>query len=522
MTAEINEKTPTLAGRRQWIGLAVLSLACLLYVMDLTVLHLAVPSLSADLRPSSAQLLWIIDVYGFLVAGSLITMGTLGDRIGRRRLLMIGAACFGAISIAAAFSTSAGMLIASRAVMGVAGATLAPSTLSLIFNMFPDPRQRSIAIGWWIASFSAGSAVGPVLGGLLLEHFWWGSVFLLALPVMALLLVLGPKVLPEYRDPGAGRLDILSAGLSLVSILAVIFGLKEIAQDGLSSLAIAAIVVGLIVGFVFVRRQRHLADPLIDVELFQIRSFNVSLATNVMTIFVMVGYFLFVAQYLQLVLNLSPLEAGLWSLPSAAGFIIGSTQSSRFVHRIRPALVIGVSLVVSAIGLGTLTLIGPSNGLSIIVAASVVISLALSPVFNLTTELIVGSAPPERAGAASGISETGAELGGSLGIALLGSIGIAVYRSGVSRALPTSVQPEVAETALDTLGGAVEVAGQLGREGGEALLEAARRAFTDGLRLTAAISAVLAFGVAIVSATLLRRVPARAAEHGRAVEELAS
>ncbi|MGH8924124.1 MAG: MFS transporter [Acidimicrobiia bacterium] len=520
MTAEINTERPTLAGRREWIGLAVLSLATLLYVMDLTVLHLAVPSLSADLRPTSAQLLWIIDVYGFLVAGSLITMGTLGDRIGRRRLLMIGAASFGAVSIMAALSTSAGMLIASRALMGIAGATLAPSTLSLIFNMFPDPRQRSIAIGWWIASFSAGSAVGPVLGGVLLEYFWWGSVFLLALPVMALLLILGPRVLPEYRDPGAGRLDVLSAGLSLLSILAVIFGLKEIAQDGLSPLAVGAIVAGLIVGFAFLQRQRRLADPLIDVRLFKIRSFNVSLATNVMTIFVMVGYFLFVAQYLQLVLNLSPLQAGLWSLPSAVGFIIGSTQSSRFVHRIRPALVIGVSLVVSAIGLGMLTLIGDTNGLSIIVAASVVISLALSPVFNLTTELIVGSAPPEKAGAASGISETGAELGGSLGIALLGSIGIAVYRSGVSRALPANTDPAVAEAAVDTLGGAVEVAGQLGGSAGAALLEAARGAFTDGLRLTAALSSVLAFGVAILSSTLLRGVPAGAgSEDGRTVEE---
>ena len=522
MTAEIKEETPTLAGRREWIGLSVLSLACLLYVMDLTVLHLAVPSLSAHLRPTSAQLLWIIDVYGFLVAGSLITMGTLGDRIGRRRLLMIGAGCFGAVSIAAALSTSAGMLIASRAVMGIAGATLAPSTLSLIFNMFPDPRQRSIAIGWWIASFSAGSAVGPVLGGLLLEHYWWGSVFLLALPVMALLLVLGPKVLPEYRDPDAGSLDILSAGLSLSAILAVIFGLKEIAQDGLSPLAIGAIVGGLIVGLAFVMRQRRLADPLIDVRLFRIRSFNVALATNVMTIFVMVGYFLFVAQYLQLVLGLSPLEAGLWSLPSAAGFIIGSTQSSRFVHRIRPALVVGVSLVVSALGLAMLTLIGRTNGLSIIVAASVVISLALSPVFNLTTELIVGSAPPEKAGSASGISETGAELGGSLGIALLGSIGIALYRRGVGRALPADADPELAAAALDTLGGAIEAARAIDGTAGATLLEAARDAFTDGLRLTAAISAALSFAVALIASTLLRRLPAGfGAGSDRPVEELA-
>ena len=221
------------AGRREWIGLAVLALACLLYAMDLTVLHLAVPSLSAELQPSSAELLWITDIYGFMVAGFLVTMGTLGDRIGRRRLLLLGAAAFGVLSILAALSTSAGQLIAARALLGIAGATLAPSTLSLIFSMFPDPRQRQVAIGIWITAFSAGGAIGPVLGGVLLEYFWWGSVFLLALPVMALLLVLGPRVLPEYRDPGAGRLDLVSAAMSLVAVLAVVFGLKLIAQDGL-------------------------------------------------------------------------------------------------------------------------------------------------------------------------------------------------------------------------------------------------------------------------------------------------
>jgi MFS transporter, DHA2 family, multidrug resistance protein len=207
----------------------VLALACLLYAMDLTVLHLAVPSLSEDLRPSSTQLLWITDIYGFMVAGCLITMGTLGDRIGRRRLLLGGATAFGAVSVLAAFSTSPEMLIACRALLGIAGATLAPSTLSLIFAMFADPRQRSTAIGVWITSFSAGGAIGPVLGGVLLERFWWGSVFLLAVPVMALLLVLGPRVLPEYRAPGAGRLDLASAAVLLVAVLAMVLGLKQIA-----------------------------------------------------------------------------------------------------------------------------------------------------------------------------------------------------------------------------------------------------------------------------------------------------
>src|SRR5688572_11435724 len=247
------------AGRREWIGLAVLALACLLYVMDLTVLHLAVPSISEDLKPSSAQLLWIIDIYGFMVAGFLVTMGTLGDRIGRRKLLMIGAASFGVVSIIAAFSTSPEMLILSRALLGIAGATLAPSTLSLIFSMFQDPRQRAVAIGVWISAFSAGSAIGPGLGGILLEYFWWGSVFLLSLPVMGLLLVLGPIVLPEYKDPGAGRLDIASAVMSLVAVLAVIFGLKQIAQDGLGLLPIGSVLLGIVVGAAFARRQLTLA-----------------------------------------------------------------------------------------------------------------------------------------------------------------------------------------------------------------------------------------------------------------------
>jgi DHA2 family multidrug resistance protein-like MFS transporter len=219
--------------------------------MDLTVLNLAVPALSADLHPSSAQLLWIVDIYGFLVAGSLIVMGTLGDRIGRRRLLLIGAGAFGVASVLTASATSAEMLIAARAILGVAGATLAPSTLSLIRNMFLDDRQRTTAIGVWAASYSAGAAVGPVVGGVLLEHFWWGSVFLLAVPVMALLLLLGPLLLPEFRDEEARPLDPVSAVLSLAAVLAVIYGVKQIAQDGVGLRAAAVVAGGLAVGIGF-------------------------------------------------------------------------------------------------------------------------------------------------------------------------------------------------------------------------------------------------------------------------------
>jgi len=500
----------TRAGRREWIGLAVLALACLLYAMDLTVLHLAVPALSEDLRPSSAQLLWITDIYGFMIAGLLVTMGTLGDRIGRRRLLLIGAAAFGAVSVLAAFSTTPEMLIVSRALLGIAGATLAPSTLSLIFSMFHDHRQRTTAIGIWITSFSAGGAIGPVMGGVLLEHFWWGSVFLLTLPVMALLLVLGPRVLPEYRDPEAERLDLLSAALLLVAVLTATFGIKEVAQDGFSPLVVAAILVGLAVGVVFVRRQFRLADPMIDPRLFRVPEFNVSLATNLVGIFIAVGYFLFVAQYLQLVLGLSPLQAGLWSLPSAAGLILGSNLAPQLLRRVRPAYVIGAGLAMAAAGLVLLTRVGGSADLAILVVASCVISLGLAPVFTATTDLIVGSAPPERAGAASGISETGSELGGALGIAILGSIGVAIYGAGLADSLPAGVPSQASAAARDTLGGAVGVAQQLPADLGAALLAASREAFTTGLQVTAGISAVVAVGIAVLATVMLRGVPTTA------------
>ena len=498
------------AGRREWLGLAVLALACLLYAMDLTVLHLAVPSLSAELRPSSAELLWITDIYGFMVAGFLVTMGTLGDRIGRRRLLLLGATAFGVVSVLAALSTTPEQLIAARALLGIAGATLAPSTLSLIFTMFPDPRQRQVAIGIWITSFSAGGAIGPVMGGVLLERFWWGSVFLLAVPVMVLLLALGPRVLPEYRDPGAGRLDLISAAMSLVAVLTVVFGLKLTAQDGFGGLAGAAVLVGVGVGLLFARRQLTLADPMIDLRLFRSTAFNASLATNLVGIFIAVGYFLFVAQYLQLVLGLSPLEAGLWSLPSAVGFIVGSNLAPRILRRVRPAPVIGVGLAMAAVGLAVLTRVGGSHDadLALLAGASLVISLGLAPVFTATTDLIVSSAPPERAGAASGISETGAELGGALGIAILGSIGIAVYRGQLAGALPADLPDQAASAVQDTLGGAVGVAAQLPQQLGAVVLAAAREAFVQGLQLTAALSAAVAVATAVMATVLLRSVPA--------------
>jgi MFS transporter, DHA2 family, multidrug resistance protein len=494
------------AGRREWVGLAVLALPCLLYAMDLTVLNLAVPHLSADLRPSSTQLLWITDIYGFLVAGSLVTMGTLGDRIGRRRLLLIGAAAFGAASLLAAWSTSAEMLIAARALLGVAGATVAPSTLSLIRNMFLDPRQRTVAVSVWIASFAVGGAIGPLAGGVLLEWFWWGSVFLLAVPVMGLLLVLGPLLLPEFRDPHAGRLDLASAGLSVVAVLAVIYGLKQLAQDGLGWPPVLAILAGLAVGVVFVRRQHRLADPLLDLRLFGIPAFSAALSTNLLSFFVGFGALLFIAQYLQLVLGLSPLAAGLWMLPASAGFIVGSLLTPVLVRRVRPAFVMAAGMALAAVGLGLFTQLDSVAGLAVLVTGSVVFSLALAPVDTLATDLAVGAAPPQRAGAASALAETSAEFGGALGIAVLGSVATAVYRGRVTDALPAGIPPETAAAARDTLGGAVAAAAQLPDQLGQALLHAARQAFTQGLHLAFAISAAAAIGVAILAAILLRRL----------------
>jgi MFS transporter, DHA2 family, multidrug resistance protein len=498
--------TPLRAGRREWVGLAVIALPCLVYAMDLTVLNLALPALSEDLEPSSSQLLWIVDIYGFMVAGLLITMGTLGDRIGRRRLLLIGAAAFGLASLFAALSTSAEMLIAARALLGVAGATLAPSTLSLIRNMFHDSRERTFAIGVWITSFSAGAAVGPLIGGLLLERFWWGSVFLPALPVMGLLLVVGPRLLPEYRAPDAGKLDLISAALSLVAVLAVIYGLKEIAQDGVGWTAALSIVAGLAVGAAFVCRQQRLADPLIDLRLFRLPAFDAALAANTFGFFVNFGIAVFIAQYLQLVHGLSPFEAGLWTVPYASAFIVGALMTPLFVRRIRPCLVMAAGLTLAGAGFALLTQVEADSALAVLITGSVVFALGLAPVYTLAADLMVGAAPPERAGAAAGISETSSEFGGALGIAVLGAVGTAVYRGQIDDALSADVPHDAAEAARDTLGAAVAAGDELPIRPAVELADAAQAAFTEALQLAATLSAAVAIGAAIIALALLRHV----------------
>ena len=492
------------AGRREWVGLAVLALPTLLVTMDLSVLFLAVPKLTRDLEPTSGELIWITDIYGFLIAACLIVMGTLGDRIGRRRLLLIGAAGFAVASLAAAFSASAGMLIAARAGLGIAGATLAPSSLALIRGLFTDAAQRQTAIAIWVSCFAAGAAIGPLIGGALLQQFWWGSVFLMNVPVMALLLVLGPVLLPESRDPNPGRLDLLSAAISLVALLAVIYGVTRTAEHGPSLLAALAVLVGVLSGYVFLRRQTRLAYPLVDLALFRSSMFVAAFAALLVSVFVVSGSDLFVAQYLQLVHDIGPFVTGLWLLPEVIALIVGAMLAPWLSRLTRPGLVVAAGLGLAAIGLIVLAQLGPDSRLAVLVIGTVLVGFGVAPVGALGTDIVVAAAPVERAGAASALSETATELGGALGIAVLGSVGTAVYRDAVADRLPSGVPSRLADAARDTLGGAVTAAAHLPAHVAGELLGAARVAFTDGLEVAVLVGAGVGAAMAVLAAFELR------------------
>jgi DHA2 family multidrug resistance protein-like MFS transporter len=409
-----------LATRRDWTGLAVLVLPCFLVSMDGNVLNLAAPAIVADLRPSGAQLLWIVDGYVFLVAGSLLAMGAIGDRIGRRRLLLIGVTLFSAASLAAAFSATAAQLIVARILMGLAGASLMPSTLALIRGMFADRRQRTTALGVWTASFSLGGLLGPALGGALLVHFWWGSVFLVALPVTVLLLVLGPRVLPEFREPDATGFDVIGAGQSLLALLAVVYAIKQAAQG--AGLLQPAALAGLLLGAALVRRQRRSAHPIVDPDLFRAPGVRVALVSTSLTFFALYGTQVAGAQFLQWVLGLSPFAAGLWTLPGTLAYLAGTAIGPAAAARFPRVRVIAAGLLVAAAGCALFT----GHTLAYVVAGSIVFGVGLAPVYALSTDLIVSAARPAQAGTASAVGETSAELGGALGIALLGSLGVAV------------------------------------------------------------------------------------------------
>lgn len=492
---------PARAGVRQWLGLAVLLLPVALMTADLGVLWLATPYLTADLRPTGGELLWVTDMYGFLTAGFLVVMGTLGDRVGRRRLLRYGSVGVIAASLLAAYAWNPQVLIAARALLGIAGAAVLPSTLSLISHMFADVRQRATAIAMWVTALSVGIAVGPVIGGVLLDSFWWGSVFLVGVPVMLLAIVAAP-LLPEYRDPDAGRIDLLSVLLFLTSVLPLVYGIKKFAEYGVQGVVGVALGLGVAAGFVFVRRQLVLDSPLLDVRLFARREFTGALVMLLLGMAALNGVEYLVPQYLLVAGGLSPLAAGIWLLPGAAGLIAGSQLTPALARRVRPAVVVAGGLLVAMAGLGIVYgggVVGVSLGLAVVM-------LGIAPISVLGTALAVGSAPAEKAGSAAAVGQTAYDLGLALGIAVTGSVATAVYREGVTAHAPAGVPAEALDAARDTAGAAQAAAEPLG-ELGERLVDAARTAFVDGFDSAALVSGAVAVVAMVLVVGLLRRVP---------------
>ncbi|HYH29106.1 MAG TPA: MFS transporter [Pseudonocardia sp.] len=505
----MRSESPPRAEARQWLGLAVLALPLLVLALDVSVLYLAAPALTADLRPSATQQLWILDVYGFLIAGFLVTMGSVGDRIGRRRLLLTGGATFAVASVVAAYAPTAETLILARALLGIAGATLMPSTLALISTMFRDPAQRTTAIAVWMTTFSAGVALGPIVGGLLLANFWWGSVFLLGVPVMLLLLVLGPVLLPEHRDPAGVRgVDVLSIALSLAAMLPLAYGVKETAAHGPAVVPALAVVAGLGAGWAFVRRQRRMADPMLDVALFTRREFVAAVSLILLGLLALNGLFYLLPQFLQLVSGADALQAGLWMLPVAAATVVGSLLTPPLARRVGRTRLLAVAAAVSLLGCVAITRVDADVSPAVLVGLLAVTILGVVPTGVLGTDLVVGSVPPERAGSASAVSETAGELGVALGVAAAGSVVTAVYGARLADELPAGVPVEAVAAAQEGLAPALVSAQSLPGPVGVGLAEAARTAFTVAFGAVGWYGAAVLALVVVLTLTVLRERPA--------------
>ncbi|HET6741748.1 MAG TPA: MFS transporter [Kribbella sp.] len=491
----MKQQADTRTGR--WLALVVLVLAVLLVAVDATVLGLATPFLSEDLEPSGNQLLWIGDAYSFVLAGLLVSMGSLGDRVGRKRILLIGATAFGAISVLNAYANSAELMIVARGLLGVAGATLMPATLALIRNLFRDPRERSLAIGIWGAAASAGMAVGPIVGGVLLENFWWGSVFLINLPVMAVLVIVGARLLPESRNPQPGPWDLLSVVLSMIGMIGIVYAIKEFAAHGFGWIPVAAAVAGALALYGFVRRQRRLPVPLLDLRLFRSRGFSSAVLADLLTILGLSGLIFFLSQYLQLVQERRPIEAGLAELPAAIGSVAAGLLAGQVARRFSVRAVVAGGLAAIGLALAALTTISHDTGYPLLGAALLVVGAGAGFSFTVTADVILAAVPKEQAGAASAVSETAYELGAALGIALLGSIVTGVYRD-FSGPVGTPA------AAHESLGGAVEAAAQLPPEAASALLAAARESFAHGVSIAAGVGAVVLLATAVAAWFMLR------------------
>ncbi|MFD8273984.1 MFS transporter [Streptomyces flaveolus] len=499
MTRTLQSAQSTEAVKRpgRWLALSVLVLAVLLVAVDATVLGLATPYISEDLAPSGTQLLWIGDVYSFVIAGLLVSMGSLGDRIGRKRILLIGATAFGLISVLNAYASTPELMIVARALLGVAGATLMPATLALIRNLFHDPRERSLAVGIWGATASAGTAVGPIVGGFLLEHFWWGSVFLINLPVMVVLVLVGIKLLPESRNPNPGPWDLASVVLSLVGMVGVVYAVKEAAAHGFGWATLAAGLLGAAALYGFVRRQLTMPVPLLDMRLFRSRGFSGAVLADLLTILGLSGLVFFLSQYLQLVQGRPPFQAGLAELPAAIGAVVAGLIAGRVARRFSVRAVVSGGLAAVGLALAALTVIGQHTGYPLLGTALLVVGVGAGFSFTVTADVILSSVPKEQAGSASAVSETAYELGAALGIALLGSIVTGVYRDFTGPAGTPAA-------AHESLGGAVQAASELPADTAGALLDAARQSFVDGLTLASGVGAVVLLAAAGAAWFLLR------------------
>ncbi|WP_106396735.1 MFS transporter [Actinocorallia populi] len=490
---------PARAGRREWFALGVLVLVVLLLTIDGTVLYLAVPSLTADIDPSATQLLWIGDIYSFVLAGLLITMGNLADRIGRKRLLLIGSGAFGIASVTAAFAPNPETLIAARALLGVAGATLMPSTLSIVRAMFADAGQRTRAIAIWSAGATAGAAAGPLIGGALLENFWWGSVFLINVPIMVLVLVAGYLLLPESRGRADQPVDLASSALSILAIVPLVYAVKHWVGTGLDWSVPAAAAIGLLAGWAFLRRQTRLRFPLLDVSLFKVPAFAGAVAANTLSIFAFMGLLFFFSQYLQLVREYGPLQAGVAELPSTVASMAVIVFIGLLVARFGTGRSIGIGLAAGALGLAGLGLTAALPSYWGLAAFLAVLGLGIGVAMTLSTDAVVTAVPKERAGAASSIAETGYELGGALGIAVLGSVQVAVYRAGLD--LPDGLSPADTATVEESLAAAVASVTNADA------IAVAREAFTTAVQTTSFIAAAILAVSAVVAWRVIPSTP---------------
>ncbi|MFJ4170103.1 MFS transporter [Paenarthrobacter sp. NPDC089714] len=490
---------------RDWTALALLMFPVLLVAVDNTALTFALPEIARSLEVGGIQLLWIVDAYPLVLAALLVSMGNFGDRIGRRRLLLIGSTGFAAVSAATAFAPSAEWLIAGRAALGVFGAMLMPSTLSLIRNIFTDPNRRRLAIAVWAAGFSGGAALGPIFGGWLVEHFWWGAVFLVAAFLLLPLLAFGRVLIPESKDANPGRVDVPSIVLSVLTMAPFVYGIKELAVHGFGASAAAFMAFGLVMGVLFVRRQQQLSSPMLDVRLFHNKVFSTAIVANVLSLFSMTGFIYFFAQHLQLIEGQSPMEAGIAMIPALLATVVAGLLVVPLVKRIRPGFVVAGGLTLSAVGYFVAMAGDHGTGPVFLLSALTVLAVGVGAAETISNDLILASVPADKSGAASAISETGYELGSLLGTAVLGSILTASYQHNL--VIPDGVSSEAAGKSGETLAGAVDAASALPAPLSEALTEAARVAFESGVHITAAIGLVLMAGAAVLAAVVLRRVP---------------